>query len=151
MKEKGRGERTLGTWSQSLSVESERARKRCARRSARRNFFSERKKLAHPGIKGASERQRATSRIRSAATTALTNHPGIMSSSTDNIQPGSINDEGNYTEPQLFRSNLQISENLLRRIREQRARHWRGIDIFWEEEQQQQKRKKPKQRLVIRP
>ena len=74
-----------------------------------------------------------------------------MSSSTDNIQPGPINDEGNYTKPQLFRSNLPVSEHFLRRIREQRARHWRGTDIFWEEEQQQQKRKKPKQRLVIRP
>jgi hypothetical protein len=112
--------------------------------------------LAHPGLKGVSERRRATSRIRSAAATALTNHPGIMSSSTDNIQPGSINDEGNYTEPQLFWSNLPVSENLLRRIRERRVRQyqWIGIDIsipHWEEEQQQQKRKKPKQRLVIRP
>ena len=79
-----------------------------------------------------------------------------MSSSTENIQPGSINDEGNYTEPQLFWSNLPVSENFLRRIREQRVRQyqWGGFDIsipHWaEEEQQQQQRRKPKQRLVIR-
>ena len=76
-----------------------------------------------------------------------------MSNSEETTQPGSINDECNHNGPQLFCSNLPISEKLLRRIRERRARSYPGgyPDIFthYEEEQQSQHQLRKKAKKAV--
>ena len=60
----------------------------------------------------------AISRTRSAAAAAQNSYllNGTITNPTEAIRPSSLMDEGNYTELQIFYSNLHLSKEFIRRV-----------------------------------